>query len=683
MIGARVFAIVVSVYGLFISGNVASAQSQLVGNSGFETGIAAPWILGGAAVANNGYTHSGTYLLWLGGVAHWNDAAYQTITIPMAISSATLSFYYNISSAETNTTANDTFTATIQDTNGAVLATVGNWSNLNRDPAPGNPNYHQQTFNLTSFAGRTIRIAFASQNNTSLITSFFVDDVTVQTTAATGPADLTPQNIFLMPTPALAGGQVTVMYSVANIGGTASVASHTKIQIIDSANNILTQQVFTTGIVPATGSTNEMHNVSLAGATAGAYHVLITADCNSEVTQTNRGNDISAPAPLTVRAPTGLVVHPIFDTTITNDPNSALIQNAINAAVTSYAWQFSDPITVNIHFSKMTNGLGESSTYVGTIAYTDFLAALADDSMTTNDAVALNYLPGGTSNPVNGNSMVSLTTANLRALGLNVNPPNNQPDSYISLNFSIMNLTRANIDTTKYDLSAVAQHEIDEALGLTSALNNLNNGDPAPTDAVRVMDLFRYDQSGARSFNTASNTQAYLSIDGGATELVRFNQTQVGDFQDWYSGPGHTPRVQDAWGTPGATPNLGVELAALDVCGYNLAGAISMPAIISMAPSGNNMNVTWASQPNLSYQLQYKTDLLGGWTNVGSPVTATGFVTTAAAVMSTAQCYYRVVLVSGSQTSSMKNSVIARASASMRQHSAVMRELPPQSHAQP
>ncbi|MGZ4963491.1 MAG: NF038122 family metalloprotease, partial [Limisphaerales bacterium] len=607
----------------------------------------------------------------------------QTVTIPLAISSATLSFYYNISSAETNTTALDIFTATIQDTNGTVLATVGNWSNLNRDPAPGNPNYHQQTFNLTAYAGKTIRIAFASQNNATLITSFFVDDVTVQTTAATGPADLMPQKIFLMPTPALAGGQLTVMYTVANIGGTAAPASHTKVQIIDSANTVLNQQIFSTAAVPASSSTNEMHNMSLAGAAAGSYTVVVTADCNSEASQTNRSNDVSAPAPMTVQPPAGLVIHPIFDSTITTDPNSALIQNALNAAITAYEWQFSDPITVNIQFSKMTNGLGQSTTYGGTIAYSDFVTALAADSMTTNDAIALNYLPATTSNPANGNPSVTLTTANLRALGINVSPPNNQYDSYIALNFAIMNLTRANVDPTKYDLSSVVQHEIDEALGLNSSLNNLNNGAPTPTGPVHVMDVFRYDQNGTRSFNTASNSQAYLSIDGGTTDLVRFNQTQVGDFQDWYSGTGHTPRVQDAWGTPGATPNLGVELIALDVSGYNFVCAIPKPEIIGMAPSGNNMNVTWASEPNLSYQLQSKATLLGGWTNLGSPVTSTGTTTTAAAAITSAQSYFRVVLMNGSQTSAIKTAIVSRATASMARQSSAMHELPPQSHAQP
>src|SRR5206468_10767140 len=68
-------------------------------------------------------------------------------------------------------------------TSGAVLATVGNWSNLNQDPNPGNPYYHQQTFNLLPYKGQTIRIQFNSSNDSTLVTSFFVDNVSVQVTA--------------------------------------------------------------------------------------------------------------------------------------------------------------------------------------------------------------------------------------------------------------------------------------------------------------------------------------------------------------------------------------------------------------------------------------------------------------------------------------------------------------------
>jgi len=266
----------------------------------------------------------------------------------------------------------------------------------------------------------------------------------------------------------------------------------------------------------------------------------------------------------------GLVINPIFASSITSDDNAATIEATIDGAIQVYERSFFDPITVNIEFEEMSSGLGESETYYGTIAYSEYLSLLAADATTAADASALASLPAGPDNPVDGSPYMDVTTANLRALGIDVNPPEGQPDGFVLLNTSIMNLNRTSINPSKYDLMAVASHEIDEVLAFGSALNGLSNGAATPTGAVWGMDLYRYDQNGNRSFNTTLSSQAYFSINGGVTDLARFNQTGGGDFSDWYSTGPHTPEVQDAFGTPGATPNLGVELTALDVLGYDL-----------------------------------------------------------------------------------------------------------------
>ena len=128
-----------------------------------------------------------------------------------------------------------------------------------------------------------------------------------------------------------------------------------------------------------------------------------------------------------------------------------------------------------------------------------------------------------------------------------------------------MNLDRNSINPAFYDLKAVVQHEIDEVLGMGSGLN-------LPTNFPRLsrpQDLFRYSGNGVRSFVTGTlASDPYFSIDGGATSLANFHQAADGaDYGDWGSG---TSRVQNAFGTPGATPNLGVELTNLDVIGYDL-----------------------------------------------------------------------------------------------------------------
>ncbi len=279
-----------------------------------------------------------------------------------------------------------------------------------------------------------------------------------------------------------------------------------------------------------------------------------------------------------------LIINPIWDSTITSDANAATIENTINSTIAIYQASFSNPITVSIKFAEMTSGLGQSSTYFGTVSYASYLAQLTSHATTAADATALAHLGAGPNNPVNGNTSMAVTTANLRALGYVASPPSGNPDSTISLNMALMNLDRVSINPSKYDLMAVAAHEIDEALGFGSLLNGLANGAAAPTGAVWGLDLYRYDGAGNRSFNTAVASLAYFSIDG-TTQLARFNQTAGGDFSDFYSTGPHSPQVQDAFGTPGATQNLGVELTMLDVLGYNLVPTPE-PATLSLFTLG-------------------------------------------------------------------------------------------------
>ena len=262
-------------------------------------------------------------------------------------------------------------------------------------------------------------------------------------------------------------------------------------------------------------------------------------------------------------AQAGLVITPTFDSSITNDPNAATIISTINDTIRLYEARFSDPIQVTIRFQKVTTGLGHSQWWFVNIPYNQYRSALMADAKTTNDLVALAQLPAGSSNPVTRSSNISVKTANLRAIGLPAS--SGLPGGYdgiIGLNTSLMNLSRSTIDPFRYDLMTVTAHEIDEVLGLASALPNLSSTLPE--------DLFRFDSSGHRSFTT-NGDDAYFSIDGGATLLARFNQAPEGDYGDWWSILGlQEPQVQDAFGTPGAAPDLDIELTALDVIGYDL-----------------------------------------------------------------------------------------------------------------
>jgi hypothetical protein len=273
-------------------------------------------------------------------------------------------------------------------------------------------------------------------------------------------------------------------------------------------------------------------------------------------------NGVPVPgAPQAVSA--GLHINPTFDVSITSDPNAAAIEAAINAAIANIESQFSDPISVNITF-KRAAGLGSSSTFFATASYAAFLAALKGDAKTSDDATAVGLLPNVATNPVNGTTTINVKTANLRAVGMNVNPPPGQPDGTIGLNTTLTSPGSPGT-TGMFSLIAVAEHEIDEVLGLGSSLPSV------PAGTIFPQDLYRYSAVNTRSFTTA-NSLAFFSINGN-TSLAQFdNQNDGGDFGDWQSNPlppGVQPKVQDAFAAPGAGPALSVELNALDVIGYD------------------------------------------------------------------------------------------------------------------
>jgi hypothetical protein len=162
-----------------ISLTISSASAtQLIVNPGFETGSASPWILT-AGVLNNSTAeppHSGSWDAWMDGygTSH-TDSSAQTVSIPSTATSATLTFWLHIDTAETTTTtAFDTLKVQVLNTSGTVLSTLATFSNLNK--AAG---YSQKSFDVTSFKGQTIQIKFLGVEDVSLQTSFVIDDINV------------------------------------------------------------------------------------------------------------------------------------------------------------------------------------------------------------------------------------------------------------------------------------------------------------------------------------------------------------------------------------------------------------------------------------------------------------------------------------------------------------------------
>src|SRR3954452_13656405 len=113
--------------------------------------------------------HSGTRGAWLDGSGRARtDSIAQRVPIPAGCTHSTLSFWMHIDSSEFPNKAFDTLTVTL---GGMTLA---RYSNLNS--AAG---YKQYTVTLAAFAGQYLELKFTGVEDSTLETSFIIDDVTV------------------------------------------------------------------------------------------------------------------------------------------------------------------------------------------------------------------------------------------------------------------------------------------------------------------------------------------------------------------------------------------------------------------------------------------------------------------------------------------------------------------------
>jgi hypothetical protein len=279
-------------------------------------------------------------------------------------------------------------------------------------------------------------------------------------------------------------------------------------------------------------------------------------------------------------------------------------ETAFNTVVADYENLYSNNITVNLQVDFASGGLGASSSSTVAVSYTAFKAALAANA-TANpnniyiaDAVAA--LPG--SDPL-GSGSVILRTAEARALGFtnatiligNVGPTD---DSTLTFNSDANTFEYNGVaQSGLYDFQDVAAHELDEALGVGSALTGLADGAAVPTNYYDAEDYFRYSATAVRDITTSAGATVYFSYNGGATDVAKFNQDNTyGDRNDWNyantSCPGSSPGpyIQDAIGCTDSAVKVGKtgspETIVLNTLGYDLASPVPEPGTILLGCSG-------------------------------------------------------------------------------------------------
>ncbi|MFD3162768.1 S8 family serine peptidase [Herpetosiphon sp. NSE202] len=143
-------------------------------NGGFESGTTG-WTQassGGYSLIDTTRPRTGSYSVYMGGYNNANEGLYQTVTVPAG---SALNFYWYQTSNEGTTTAYDYLRVRVYNTSGTLLGTLATRSNVNTENA-----WVAESLSLAAYAGQTVRIRFETTTDSSLTTSFFVDDVSLQ-----------------------------------------------------------------------------------------------------------------------------------------------------------------------------------------------------------------------------------------------------------------------------------------------------------------------------------------------------------------------------------------------------------------------------------------------------------------------------------------------------------------------
>ncbi len=155
-----------------------TTQTELITNGGFESGTTG-WTATSGVITNASgeAAHAGTYKAWLDGYGTaTTDTVVQSVAIPSTATTATLTFWLHVDTAETTTTkAYDTLTVQLQNSSGTVLTTLATYSNLNA--ATG---YTQKTFDVSAYKGQTVKVYFKGVEDSEEQTSFVIDDVSLK-----------------------------------------------------------------------------------------------------------------------------------------------------------------------------------------------------------------------------------------------------------------------------------------------------------------------------------------------------------------------------------------------------------------------------------------------------------------------------------------------------------------------
>jgi hypothetical protein len=296
-----------------------------------------------------------------------------------------------------------------------------------------------------------------------------------------------------------------------------------------------------------------------------------------------------------------LTIVPNFDDTswdsaagcepVSSSPDAASLEAAFDYAAGQIEAEYSDPITVDLGVCvDPGDGVpGESEQFLSYGSsgdgwtYAQVRAALLANETTSDQVSAGASLPVSDPTPADGAADFAMSYPEADALGLDAGPVPYGLDApaavvfdpsgdYFTYDYS----TAGPVPAGQIYFVGVAEHEITETMG---RVYGLEAPDPPYPGQYVPNDLFRYTAPAVRSL-VAYSPGAYLSIDGGVTNLVDLNSPngcagrpagECGDPQDY---AGNSPDAFNAYVTFGVLePLTEAGLTNFDVLGFDRAAA--------------------------------------------------------------------------------------------------------------
>jgi aqualysin 1 len=140
-------------------------------NGGFEAG-ATGWTESPAGLITTSKPRTGAYSAWLGGGNNANEQLRQTVTVP---ADGTLTYHWHMTTSEAigETVAYDYLRVRVRrSSDGALLATLRTFSNLNARNV-----WSADTVSVAAYAGQSVQVSFEVRTDSTLVSSFYIDDV--------------------------------------------------------------------------------------------------------------------------------------------------------------------------------------------------------------------------------------------------------------------------------------------------------------------------------------------------------------------------------------------------------------------------------------------------------------------------------------------------------------------------